>query len=104
MSWFILFTAGLLEVVWAVGLKYTEGFSKPLPSLIVIVAIVLSMFLLGVALKSLPVSSAYAIWVGIGIVGVSIFGVLFYQEPLSVLKAVCILTLLLSILGLKVAS
>lgn len=74
MSWLLLVLAGLLEVGWAVGLKYTDGFRRPVPSLLVIAAISGSMFLLGVATRSLPISTAYAVWVGIGTVGASLLG------------------------------
>lgn len=104
MSWFILFIAGLLEVGWAVGLKYTEGFSKPLPTVLVMIAIVASMGLLGLALRDLPVGTGYAVWVGIGIVGTSILGVFLYQEAVNLPKIFFLGLLIVSIVGLKLTT
>lgn len=104
MSWFILFIAGLLEVGWAVGLKYTEGFSKPIPTVLVIFAIVASMGLLGLALRDLPVGTGYAVWVGIGIVGTSILGIFLYQEAVNLPKILFLGLLIVSIVGLKLTT
>lgn len=100
-SWFILIVAGLLEVCWAIGLKYTAGFTKLFPSILTIVAIVLSMVLLSKAVQNLPVSTAYAVWVGIGAFGATVFGVLLLNEPISISKVVFSLMLIISIIGLK---
>ncbi len=81
MSWIVLFIAGLLEVVWAVGLKYTHGFSRPVPSVITIVAMVASMALLSWAMKTLPVGTAYAVWTGIGAVGAAVTGIVLLGNP-----------------------
>lgn len=104
MSWFILVVAGLLEVGWAVGLKYTDGFTKPLPTVLVIIAIVASMGLLGLALRELPVGTGYAVWVGIGIVGTSILGIFLYQEAVNLPKIVFLGLLIVSIIGLKLTT
>lgn len=104
MAWLILLLAGLLEIVWAIGLKYTEGFTKPVPSLITLAAMAASFLLLGQALRSLPLGLAYAIWVGIGVVGTVIFGAWLFNETLSLLKIGSILLILLGIIGLKLSA
>ncbi len=101
MSWLILFCAGLMEVVWAVGLKYTEGFSKPVPSLITIAAMVASVYLLSIAMRSLPLGVAYAVWVGVGMMGAVIMGILLYQESLSLIKGISLVLMVVGIIGLK---
>lgn len=103
MSWLILFFAGLLEVVWAVGLKYTEGFTKPLASLITIVAMIGSFYLLGIAMRTLPLGTAYAIWVGIGIVGAAIAGIFMLNESLSPMRIISLLLIVAGIIGLKLS-
>lgn len=104
MSWFILIVAGLLEACWAVGLKFTEGFTRPIPSVLVGAAIAGSMFLLAVALKALPVSVAYAVWVSIGILGAAIAQPLIFKEPLQPLQVLFLMTLVGSVIGLKLTS
>lgn len=101
MPWFLLVVAGLLEVAWSVGLRYTAGFTKPLPSLLTGAAIVGSMWLLGAATKTLPVGTAYAIWVGIGAVGSTILGTLVFDEPLSPARGLCVGLLVAALVGLK---
>ncbi len=101
MSWLILICAGLLEVVWAMGLKYTEGFTKPLPSLLTVAAMAASVYLLSIAMRSLPLGVAYTVWVGIGMVGAVIVGVLLFQESLSLMKGLSLLLLVTGIIGLK---
>lgn len=103
MSWVILFVAGLLEIAWAVGLKYTEGFTKLWPTVGTVVSLVASFLLLGLALKSLPVGTAYAIWVGIGAVGTALFGILLFGESADVLKLVSLGLICAGIVGLKLA-
>ena len=88
MSWFILVIAGLLEVSWAIGLKYTEGFTKLWPSIGTILSLVVSFVLLGLAMKTLPVGVAYAVWVGIGLVGTAILGILLFDESAQTLKLI----------------
>jgi len=104
MHWIVLLLAGLLEVVWAVGLKYTEGFTKLAPSAVTLAAMAGSVVLLGLALRSLPLGTAYAIWTGIGTVGTVIWGIMMLNEPASVARLVCIAMIVLGIAGLKMLS
>jgi len=104
MNWFILFVAGLLEIAWAVGLKYTDGFTRLWPSVWTVAAIVASMLLLSFALRTLPVGTAYAIWVGIGAVGTAIAGIVLFGESVSAVKIVSIVLLLAGMAGLKLGS
>lgn len=104
MAWTILFVAGLLEVGWAIGLKYTDGFSRLVPSLLTITSMVASLFLLGIALKTLPVGTAYAVWTGIGAVGTALLGILLLGEPAGLARVGCIALIVAGILGLKLAS
>jgi quaternary ammonium compound-resistance protein SugE len=103
MAWVWLFIAGLLEVGWAVGLKYTEGFSKLLPSLLTAASMAGSVGLLGLALRDLPLGTAYAVWTGIGTIGTAIFGIAVLGEPASALRMACIALITCGILGLKLA-
>ncbi len=104
MAWIYLALAGLFEVGWAVGLKYTEGFTRPWPTAATAVAIVLSMTLLGLALRTLPIGTAYAIWTGIGTVGTALLGIWLFGEPATALRLVCIGLILAGIVGLKIVS
>jgi quaternary ammonium compound-resistance protein SugE len=104
MNWFILFVAGLFEVAWAVGLKYTDGFTRLWPSVGTAVAIAISTVLLAVALKTLPVGTGYATWVGIGAIGTAIAGMVLFGESVSTLKIVSIVLLVTGIAGLKLGS
>jgi quaternary ammonium compound-resistance protein SugE len=104
MSWFLLVIAGLLEVGWAIGLKYTQGFTRPLPSILTAAAIALSMVLLSMAARSIPIGTAYAVWVGIGAVGAAIIGILIFREPVSLLRIASLALLVLAIVGLKLSS
>ena len=101
MSWVILFIAGLLEIGWAIGLKYTDGFTKPWPTVGTAISLVASFLLLGLALKTLPVGTAYAIWVGIGAVGTALLGILLFGESTDVLKLVSLGLICAGIVGLK---
>lgn len=103
MAWFILILAGLLEVCWAVGLKYTDGFRKPVPSVLVAAAIIASMALLGVALRTLPVGTAYAVWVGIGALGTAVAGIFLFHEPVTFARLACLVLLVAAIVGLKLS-
>ncbi len=103
MSWFILFIAGVFEVCWAVGLKYTDGFTKLWPTLGTVFALVASFVLLGWALKTLPVGTAYAIWVGIGALGTALLGMVLFGESTDVLKLVSLGLICAGIVGLKLA-
>jgi quaternary ammonium compound-resistance protein SugE len=102
MPWFILFIAGLFEVVWAVGLKYTEGWTKLWPSVFTVLAMVASFYLLSVALKAIPMGTAYAVWTGVGTIGTVIFGIIYFKEPTDILRMVCILLIITGIVGLRI--
>lgn len=104
MQWFILVLAGLLEIGWAVGLKYTDGFSRLWPSVFTAVAIMLSLGLLGLAVKDLPVGTAYAVWMGIGTVGTVVFGIVFFGESAGFLRLASVALILLGVIGLKLAT
>ncbi len=101
MSWLILVLAGLLEIGWAVGLKYTDGFTRLWPSAGTLASMVFSVVLLGVAMKELPVGTAYAVWTGIGIAGTAVLGIVLLGEAASAAKIVCVLLILAGIAGLK---
>jgi quaternary ammonium compound-resistance protein SugE len=101
MAWIILFVAGLFEIGWAVGLKYTEGFTRLWPTVGTGVSMVLSMALLGWALKTLPLGTAYAVWTGIGAIGTALFGILVLKEPATAARLVCLCLIVAGILGLK---
>ena len=100
----LLVFAGLLEVVWAIGLKFTNGFTKPVPSIITLVAMAASFYFLSVALRTLPLSVAYSVWVGIGMLGSIIVGFVYFKEPLSSLKLLSLLLIVIGIIGLKLSS
>jgi quaternary ammonium compound-resistance protein SugE len=104
MPWLILFVAGLLEVVWALMLKQSEGFTKPGPTAVFVVALLLSMFLLSQALKSLPVGTAYAVWTGIGAAGTAILGMLLLGESRDIVKLVSLVMIVAGIIGLRLSS
>lgn len=103
-AWLLLFAAGLLEVVWAIGLKYTEGFSRLVPSVITIAAMIASIWLLAMALKSIPVGTGYAVWTGIGAVGTAILGIVLFNEAATVARIACIGLIVAGIFGLKLVS
>lgn len=104
MPWLILVIAGLFEIGWAIGLKYTDGFTRLWPTVGTLVAMLISVVLLGLAMKSLPVGTAYAVWTGIGTVGTVILGMVLLGEAASVVRVVCILLIVTGIIGLKVFS
>jgi quaternary ammonium compound-resistance protein SugE len=104
MPWILLVLAGLLEVGWAIGLKYTEGFTRLWPSVGTIAAMGLSLLLLGTAMKSLPVGTAYAVWVGIGAVGTVILGIVLFDEPLNALRLGSVALIVAGLVGLKLAT
>jgi quaternary ammonium compound-resistance protein SugE len=104
LPWIYLLIAGLLEIVWAIGLKYTDGFSKLTPSVITISAMIASIWLLALALKSIPVGTGYAIWTGIGAVGTAILGIMLFAESANPLRIACIALIVIGIAGLKLAS
>lgn len=104
MPWIYLVVAGLLETGWAIGLKYTDGFRRPLPTALTVLAIVASMWLLGLAARDLPIGTAYAVWTGIGAAGAAILGVVLLGEPLGAARAAFLGLLLVSIVGLKLTA
>jgi quaternary ammonium compound-resistance protein SugE len=104
MAWIWLGLAGLLEIGWAIGLKYTDGFTRLVPSVLTGVSMVASVLLLGLALKTLPVGTGYAVWTGIGTVGTAILGIHLFGEPATAMRLVCIGLIVSGILGLKLAS
>ena len=103
MSWIILFLAGLFEIAWAVGLKYTEGFTRLVPTSLTIAAMAISVGLLGLAMKSLPLGTAYAIWTGIGAVGTVIAGIILFGESVSLFRLGSVLLIFTGIIGLKLS-
>jgi quaternary ammonium compound-resistance protein SugE len=104
MPWTLLFFAGLFEVGWAIGLKYTDGFTKPMPTALTVGAMVASVALLGLAMKHLPVGTAYAVWTGIGSVGTVILGIVLLGDSAAPLRLVCVGLIVLGILGLKLTA
>ncbi|OGU01477.1 MAG: hypothetical protein A2085_01600 [Gemmatimonadetes bacterium GWC2_71_10] len=103
-AWMLLVVAGLLETVWAIGLKYTQGFSKPLPSIVTIAAMIGSMYLLAVAIRTLPVGTAYAVWTGIGAMGAALFGIVLLGEPRTAWRILSFALIIAGIAGLKLSS
>ncbi|WP_437883169.1 quaternary ammonium compound efflux SMR transporter SugE [Pseudomonas sp. LRF_L74] len=104
MSWVILFFAGLFEVAWAVGLKYTEGFSRPLPTTLTVLAMLISIGMLGLAVKQLPLGTAYAIWTGIGAVGTVIAGIILFGESTNLIRLVSVALIICGLVGLKLST
>lgn len=103
MSWIILFFAGLFEVGWAVGLKYTDGFTRPLPTALTIAAMAISLMLLGIAMKDLPLGTAYAIWTGIGAIGTVIAGIILFGESMAPMRILSVVLIVSGLLGLKLS-
>ena len=101
VAWFLLVIAGVMEVCWAVGLKYTDGFTRLTPTLLTVGAMVISMALLGLSVRELPIGTAYAVWTGIGAIGTVVAGTVLLNEPMSFLRGFCILLILAGIVGLK---
>jgi quaternary ammonium compound-resistance protein SugE len=104
MAWTYLFIAGLLEIGWAVGLKYTEGFTKLVPSILTVGSMIASIVRLGLALKTLPIGTAYAVWTGIGAVGTAVLGIYLFAEPATVARLASIGLIVAGIIGLKLVS
>jgi quaternary ammonium compound-resistance protein SugE len=104
MAWVILVLAGLFEVGWAIGLKYTEGFTRLLPTVWTVLAMIISLSLLGIAMKSLPVGTAYSVWVGVGAVGTVILGVVLLDEPANAARLISVALIIAGIIGLKLAT
>ena len=104
MSWILLFFAGLFEIGWAIGLKYTDGFTRLVPTVLTVASMIVSLTLLGLALKALPVGTAYAVWTGIGTVGTALLGIWLLGEPATVIRLACIALIVCGIMGLKFAA
>jgi quaternary ammonium compound-resistance protein SugE len=104
VAWAILFVAGLCEVAWAVGLKYTDGFSRAVPVALVLIAMVASVWLLALALRTIPLGTGYAMWTGIGAVGTALAGMILFDEPRDAARVLCILLIVAGIAGLKLAT
>ncbi|HQR77778.1 MAG TPA: quaternary ammonium compound efflux SMR transporter SugE [Burkholderiaceae bacterium] len=104
MAWAILVVAGLFEVGWAIGLKYTDGFTRPWPTTWTVLAMVISLWLLGFAMKSLPVGTAYAVWVGVGAVGTVILGIVLFDEPANAARVISVALIIAGIVGLKLST
>ena len=104
MSWIILFFAGLFEVGWAVGLKYTDGFSRPLPTALTVGAMIISLGLLGLAMKELPLGTAYAIWTGVGAVGTVIAGIILFGESMALFRRASVALIIAGLVGLKISA
>ena len=104
MKWLMLIIAGLLEMGWAIGLKYSEGFTKLVPSIFTIIGMIGSFYFLSLALKNLPLGTAYAIWTGIGTVGTVTLGIILFKEPIDITRLICIGFIVIGIVGLKVVS
>lgn len=104
MAWICLILAGVFETIWAVGLKYTEGFTRLYPSLLTVIAMGFSFFMLAQSLKALPMGTAYTVWTGIGAVGTVIYGVYFLNEPANLGRILCIFLIIVAIIGLKLSS
>ncbi|MEX0899089.1 MAG: quaternary ammonium compound efflux SMR transporter SugE [Gammaproteobacteria bacterium] len=101
MAWTLLMIAGLFEVGWAIGLKYTNGFTQPWPTALTVAAMVISMALLGLAAKDLPIGTAYAVWTGIGAVGAFVLGIVLFREPATAARIACVALIVTGIVGLK---
>ena len=103
-NWVILIIAGLFEIFWAIGLKYTDGFTKLIPSILTILSMLVSIWLLSISLKTLPLGTAYAVWVGIGTVGTVIAGIILFNDSVNLLRIISILFIILGIIGLKITT
>lgn len=104
MAWFLLFLAGLFEIGWAIGLKYTDGFTRPMPTALTVISMVISVVLLGLAVKTLPMGTAYAVWTGIGTVGTVLLGIWLLGDPATLVRLLCIGLIVAGIAGLKLTA
>ena len=104
MAWAYLTIAGIFEIGWAVGLKYSDGFSKPVPTVLTVIAMGISLWMLSIAMKTIPIGTAYAVWTGIGAVGVAMLGMLLFGESREVLRVLCLFMIVAGIVGLKLIS
>lgn len=103
MAWMILMVAGLFEVGWAIGLKYTEGFTRLLPSLLTVAAMIVSVYLLAIAVRTLPIGTGYAVWTGVGAAGTALLGIVLFSEPATLARIASIALIIAGIVGLKLA-
>ena len=104
MNWIVLFCAGLFEIAWVIGLKYSQGFTRFWPSLITVITMLISIGLLGLSMKALPVGTAYAVWVGVGALGTAVLGIILFGEALNLVRVLSLFLILLGIIGLKLSS
>jgi quaternary ammonium compound-resistance protein SugE len=104
MNWIVLFCAGLFEIAWVIGLKYSQGFTRFWPSLITVITMLISIGLLGLSMKTLPVGTAYAVWVGVGALGTAVLGIILFGEALNLARVLSLFLILLGIIGLKLSS
>lgn len=104
MNWLLLLVAGCFEIAWAIGLKYTEGFTRPWPTLLTVSAMIISIALLGLTMRTLPVGTAYAVWVGIGAAGTVLVSAVLFAEPVDMMKGASLVLILLGVLGLKLSA
>ena len=104
MAWFTLLLAGLLEIGWAIGLKYTDGFTRLTPTVVTVGSMILSIVLLGIAVRTLPLGTAYAVWTGIGTIGTVVLGIILFAEPMTVVRLGCVGLIVAGIAGLKLAA
>lgn len=104
MAWILLVVAGILEIGWAIGLKYTEGFTRPVPTVLTVTSMIASFSLLGLAAKTLPIGTAYGVWVGIGAVGAAVLGIVLFKEPATLARLAFLGMMIVAIIGLKATS
>ncbi|AWK52843.1 quaternary ammonium compound-resistance protein SugE [Clostridium beijerinckii] len=104
MKWIYLVIAGVFEVGWAIGLKYSQGFTKTMPSILTLIGMIASFYFLSLSIKTLPIGTAYAIWTGIGTVGTVILGIILFKEPFDTIRMICIVLIVSGIIGLKLTS
>lgn len=104
MEWFYLVVAGIFEISWAIGLKYSQGFTKILPGILTVIGMAASFYFLSLSLKNLPIGTAYAIWTGIGTIGTVLLGIILFKEPINIMRIVCILFIVGGIIGLKLVA
>ena len=104
MKWVYLLIAGVFEVGWAIGLKYSQGFTKTMPSILTLIGMIASFYFLSLSIKTLPIGTAYAIWTGIGTIGTVLLGIILFKEPINIMRIVCIVFIISGIIGLKLVS
>ena len=104
MAWLVLLIAGLFEISWAIGLKYSNGFTNPTASVLTVIGMIASFYFLALALKNIPLGTAYAVWTGIGTIGTVILGIILFKEPVSIMRITCIMLIVCGITGLKLLS